>query len=117
MKNGVNIYRSKSDKNKKETKIYQIWKGNNKFCLNGKIYVPSELYLGILTTIYLFINYLFYILIVIKVSIINIFIQEIWKKSTHFIYLRNNYSLCYYIIFVNLYFFRPRGIAKIYNVF
>lgn len=53
----------------KQKKFYQIWKGNNKFCLKGKIYIGSEYYYGLLTFIYLLINYLLYILFIVKVSI------------------------------------------------
>ena len=52
----------------KEKRIYDTWKGNNKFCLNGKIYIGSEYYYGLLTFIYFLINYLFYIFFIIKVS-------------------------------------------------
>jgi hypothetical protein len=55
-------------KNKKNKKVYQEWKGNNKFCLKGKIFVGSEYYYGLLSFFYLLINYLFYILFIIKVS-------------------------------------------------
>ena len=57
-----------SKKKIKEKKIYQTWKGNNKFCLDGKIYVGSEFYYGLLTLVYLLINYIFYILFIVKVS-------------------------------------------------
>ena len=66
MKNSINPYITKSKKNEK--KLYQTWKGNNKFCLKGKIYIGSEYYFGLLTLIYLFINYLFYIFLIVKVS-------------------------------------------------
>ena len=58
-----------SKKKIKEKKIYQTWKGNNKFCLKGKIFVVSEYYYGLLSFFYLLINYLFYILFITKVSI------------------------------------------------
>ncbi len=58
-----------SKKKIKEKKIYQTWKGNNKFCLKGKIFVGSEYYYGLLSFFYLLINYLFYILFITKVSI------------------------------------------------
>jgi len=61
----------------KEKRIYDTWKGNNKFCLNGKIYVGSEYYYGLLTFFYLLINYLFYIFFIVKVSKYNFFIKEI----------------------------------------
>ena len=66
MNNSINRFITKSKKNEK--KIYQTWKGNNKFCLNGKIYVGSEYYYGLLTFFYLLINYVFYILFIVKVS-------------------------------------------------
>jgi len=61
----------------KEKRIYDTWKGNNKFCLNGKIYVGSEYYYGLLTFFYLLINYLFYIFFIVKVSKYNFFNKEI----------------------------------------
>ena len=66
MNNSINRFITKSKKNEK--KYYQTWKGNNKFCLNGKIYVGSEFYYGLLTLVYLLINYIFYILFIVKVS-------------------------------------------------
>ena len=67
MNNSINRFITKSKKNEK--KIYQTWKGNNKFCLKGKIYIGSEYYLGLLTFIYLLLNYLIYIVFIVKVSI------------------------------------------------
>jgi hypothetical protein len=67
MNNSINRFITKSKKNEK--KYYQTWKGNNKFCLKGKIYVGSEYYYGLLTFFYLLINYIFYILFIVKVSI------------------------------------------------
>ena len=58
---------NKLEKNK--VKLYQEWKGNNKFCFKGKIYVGSEYYYGLLTFFYLLINYFIYVLFIIKVSI------------------------------------------------
>lgn len=66
MNNTVNRFIIKS---KHEKKIYQTWKGKNKFCLNGKIYIGSEYYYGMLTFLYLLINYIFYVLFIIEVSI------------------------------------------------
>ena len=67
MNNSINRFITKSKKNEK--KLYQTWKGNNKFCLNGKIYMGSEYYLGLLTFIYLLLNYIIYIIFIVKVSI------------------------------------------------
>ena len=67
MNNSINRFIKKPKK--KETKFYQIWKGNNKFCFKGKIYVGSEYYYGLLTFIYLLLNYLFYMVFIVKVSI------------------------------------------------
>ena len=67
MNNSINRFITKSKKNEK--KFYQTWKGNNKFCLNGKIYMGSEYYLGLLTFIYLLLNYIIYIVFIVKVSI------------------------------------------------
>jgi hypothetical protein len=67
MNNSINRFITKSKKNEK--KLYQTWKGNNKFCLKGKIYVGSEYYLGLLTFIYLLLNYIIYIIFIAKVSI------------------------------------------------
>ena len=67
MNNTINRFITKNKK--KEKKFYQTWIGNNKFCLNGKIYIGSEYYYGLLTFIYLLINYLFYIIFIVKVSI------------------------------------------------
>ena len=71
MNNSINRFISKSKKNEK--KLYQTWKGNNKFCLKGKIYVGSEYYLGLLTFIYLLLNYIIYIIFIAKVSIYYLF--------------------------------------------
>ena len=65
MNNSMNLFLTKSN----ETKLYQIWKGNNKFCIKGKLYIGSEYYYGLLTFVYLIINYLFYIFFIIKVSL------------------------------------------------
>ena len=62
------IYQNKNKPEKKVAKVYQEWKGNNKFCFKGKIYVGSEYYFGLLTFFYLLINYLIYVVLVIKVS-------------------------------------------------
>ena len=62
------IYQDKNKPEKKVVKVYQEWKGNNKFCFKGKIYVGSEYYFGLLTFFYLLINYLIYVVLVIKVS-------------------------------------------------
>ena len=62
------IYQNKNKTEKKVVKVYQEWKGNNKFCFKGKIYVGSEYYFGLLTFFYLLINYLIYVVLVIKVS-------------------------------------------------
>ena len=61
----------------KEKRIYDTWTGNNKFCFNGKIYIGSEYYYGLLTFLYLLINYLFYIFFIVKVSKYNFFNKEI----------------------------------------
>ena len=68
MNNSINRFLTKSKKNN-EIKLYQIWKGNNKFCIKGKLYIGSEYYYGLLTFIYLLINYLFFIIFIIIVSI------------------------------------------------
>ena len=57
----------------KTKKLYQVWNGRNKFCLKGKIYIGSEYYYGLLTTFYMIINILFYIIFVIKVSKYKVF--------------------------------------------
>jgi len=47
----------------KEKRLYDTWKGNNKFCFNGKIYIGSEYYYGLyifLSFDKLFILYIFY---------------------------------------------------------
>ena len=64
--NSIQKYNIKSKQ--KEKKVYEIWKGNNKFCCEGKIYVGSEYYYGLLTLIYLMINYFHYVLFIVKVS-------------------------------------------------
>ena len=69
------IYNNNIKKTEKmRYKVYQEWKGNNKFCFKGKIYVGSEYYYGLLTFLYLIINYLIYVILVVKVSIIYFFI-------------------------------------------
>jgi hypothetical protein len=67
MNNSLNGFIIKSKQ--KGKKFYETWKGNNKFCLNGKIYMGSEYYLGLLTFIYLLLNYIIYIVFIVKVSI------------------------------------------------
>ena len=67
MENSI-IYQNSKKSEKREVKIYQEWKGNNKFCFKGKIYVGSEYYYGLLTFLYLIINYLIYVIFIIKVS-------------------------------------------------
>jgi len=70
MNSTIKNYNMKNKNNEKnEKKYYQTWKGNNKFCIKGKIYIGSEFYYGLLTFFYLLINYLFYTLFIIKVSI------------------------------------------------
>ena len=82
MNNSINRILTKSKK--KEIKLYEAWKGNNKFCLNGKIYIGSEYYYGLLTFIYLLINYLYYLLFIIKVSKYNILNTRDLKKIIYF---------------------------------
>ena len=67
MENSI-IYQNSKKSDKKKVKIYQEWIGNNKFCFKGKIYVGSEYYYGLLTFLYLIINYLIYVIFIIKVS-------------------------------------------------
>ena len=87
MNNSIKRFLTKSKKN--EIKLYEIWKGNNKFCLNGKIYIGSEYYYGLLTFIYLLINYLFYILFIIKVSIYNFLnTRDLKKIICFYIYMK-----------------------------
>jgi len=87
MNNSINKYLTKSKKN--EIKYYETWKGNNKFCLNGKIYIGSEYYYGLLTFIYLLINYIFYLLFIIKVSKYNFLNRRDLKKIICFyMYMR-----------------------------
>ena len=63
------IYQNPLKSEKNNVKVYQEWKGNNKFCFKGKIYIGSEYYYGLLTFFYLLINYLIYVIFIIKVSI------------------------------------------------
>ena len=87
MNNSINKYLTKSKKN--EIKLYETWKGNNKFCLNGKIYIGSEYYYGLLTFIYILINYIFYLLFIIKVSKYNFLNRRDLKKIICFyMYMR-----------------------------
>ena len=62
------VYKNPVKSEKNSVKIYQEWKGNNKFCFKGKIYIGSEYYYGLLTFFYLLINYFFYMIFIIKVS-------------------------------------------------
>ena len=62
------IYKNPVKSEKNSVKIYQEWKGNNKFCFKGKIYIGSEYYYGLLTFFYLLINYFIYAIFIIKVS-------------------------------------------------
>ena len=47
--NESKVYKNPIKSEKSRVKIYQEWKGNNKFCFNGKIYIGSEYYYGLLT--------------------------------------------------------------------
>jgi hypothetical protein len=71
MNNSLNGFIIKSKQKGKQ--FYETWKGNNKFCLKGKIFIGSEYYYGLLTFIYLLINYLIYILFIVKVSTYSLF--------------------------------------------
>ena len=55
------IYQNYIKPEKKNVKVYEEWKGNNKFCFKGKIYIGSEYYYGLMSFFYLlflsFINY------------------------------------------------------------
>ena len=62
------VYKNPVKSEKNSIKIYQEWKGNNKFCFKGKIYIGSEYYYGLLTFFYLLINYFIYVIFIIKVS-------------------------------------------------
>ena len=62
------IYKSSRKSIKNNPKIYQEWKGNNKFCFKGKIYAGSEYYYGLLTFLYFLMNYLIYVIFIVKVS-------------------------------------------------
>ena len=63
------IYQNYIKPEKKNVKVYEEWKGNNKFCFKGKIYIGSEYYYGLMSSFYLLINYLLYVIFIIKVSI------------------------------------------------
>ena len=54
------VYQNPIKPEKNSVKVYQEWKGNNKFCFKGKIYIGSEYYYGLLTFFYLLINYFIY---------------------------------------------------------
>ena len=77
--NKSNVYKNPVKSEKNSVKIYQEWKGNNKFCFKGKIYIGSEYYYGLLTFFYLLINYFIYMIFIIKVSkyIVIFLFQEI----------------------------------------
>ena len=62
------VYKNPVKSEKNSVKIYQEWKGNNKYCFKGKIYIGSEYYYGLLTFFYLLINYFIYMIFIIKVS-------------------------------------------------
>ena len=62
------VYKNPVKSEKNSVKIYQEWKGNNKFCFKGKVYIGSEYYYGLLTFFYLLINYFIYMIFIIKVS-------------------------------------------------
>ena len=66
--NESKVYKNPIKSEKSRVKIYQEWKGNNKFCFKGKIYIGSEYYYGLLTFFYLLINYFIYAILIIKVS-------------------------------------------------
>ena len=66
--NESKVYKNPIKSEKSRVKIYQEWKGNNKFCFKGKIYIGSEYYYGLLTFFYLLINYFIYMIFIIKVS-------------------------------------------------
>ncbi len=62
------VYKNPVKSEKNSVKIYQEWKGNNKFCFKGKIYAGSEYYYGLLTFLYFLMNYLIYVIFIVKVS-------------------------------------------------
>ena len=66
--NESKVYKNPIKSEKSRVKIYQEWRGNNKFCFKGKIYIGSEYYYGLLTFFYLLINYFIYAIFIIKVS-------------------------------------------------
>ena len=76
MNNSINKIFQNDTLKEKTKKLYQVWNGRNKFCLHGKIYIASEYYYGLLTTFYIFINLLFYLIFVIEVSNKKIFKSE-----------------------------------------
>ena len=63
------IYQNYIKPEKKNVKVYEEWKGNNKFCFKGIIYIGSEYYYGLMSFFYLLLNYLLYVIFIIKVSI------------------------------------------------
>ena len=67
--NESKVYKNPIKSEKSRVKIYQEWKGNNKFCFKGKIYIGSEYYYGLMSFFYLLLNYLLYVIFIIKVSI------------------------------------------------
>ena len=47
---------------------YHTWRGKNRFCCNGSIYIGSEYHFGILTNIYINIYCWLFIIFVVIVS-------------------------------------------------
>ena len=54
----------------KKKKIYEIWRGKNSFCFNGKIYIGPEFYYGLLTNLYIHCFSWIYIIFILMVKII-----------------------------------------------
>ena len=48
-------------------KIYETWKGNNRFLCKGKIYIGPQYQRGLITFTYLILICLFFLIFVVKV--------------------------------------------------
>ena len=69
MKNS--LQNNNNNKTLKITKLYKIWNGKNFFLFNGKIYIGSEFYYGLITNFFIIIYIILYFIFVIKVRIKN----------------------------------------------
>ena len=65
----------------KITQLYKIWNGKNFFLFNGKLYIGSEYYYGLLTNLSIIIYIILYFIFVINVRIKKIILILIYNNN------------------------------------